>query len=224
MEIAINNLFINSASRERMESNEAGKQQNLLTEVASGDSKAFEELTKKYGNLIWSIARRYLSNQAEAEDAVQEIFLALWQSASRFDAKKGSEITFIATIARRRLIDGLRKNNKHKILQSIDDVMSEDVFRQKSTLEKKLEELQLKVSELQAENDLYEDERRKAELEKKDQELLSLSIYQGYSHVEIAKLLNLPLGTVKTKIRRNLMKIREKIKHSKINVTKIYHG
>ena len=210
MEIAINNLFINSASRERMESNEAGKQQNLLTEVASGDSKAFEELTKKYGNLIWSIARRYLSNQAEAEDAVQEIFLALWQSASRFDAKKGSEITFIATIARRRLIDGLRKNNKHKILQSIDDVMSEDVFRQKSNLEKNAE-LSLAIGILET-------------LEKKDQELLSLSIYQGYSHVEIAKLLNLPLGTVKTKIRRNLMKIREKIKHSKINVTKIYHG
>ena len=210
MEIAINNLFINSASRERMESNEAGKQQNLLTEVASGDSKAFEELTKKYGNLIWSIARRYLSNQAEAEDAVQEIFLALWQSASRFDAKKGSEITFIATIARRRLIDGLRKNNKHKILQSIDDVMSEDVFRQKSNLEKNAE-LSLAIGILET-------------LEKKDQELLSLSIYQGYSHVEIAKLLNLPLGTVKTKIRRNLMKIREKIKDNKMNVTKIYHG
>ena len=210
MEIAINNLFINSASRERMESNEAGKQQNLLTEVASGDSKAFEELTKKYGNLIWSIARRYLSNQAEAEDAVQEIFLALWQSASRFDAKKGSEITFIATIARRRLIDGLRKNNKHKILQSIDDAMSEDVFRQKSNLEKNAE-LSLAIRILET-------------LEKKDQELLSLSIYQGYSHVEIAKLLNLPLGTVKTKIRRNLMKIREKIKDDKMNVTKIYHG
>ena len=193
-----------------MESNEAGKQQNLLTEVASGDSKAFEELTKKYGNLIWSIARRYLSNQAEAEDAVQEIFLALWQSASRFDAKKGSEITFIATIARRRLIDGLRKNNKHKILQSIDDAMSEDVFRQKSNLEKNAE-LSLAIRILET-------------LEKKDQELLSLSIYQGYSHVEIAKLLNLPLGTVKTKIRRNLMKIREKIKDDKMNVTKIYHG
>ena len=95
-------------------------------------------------------------------------------------------------------------------MQSIDDVMSEDVFRQKSNLEKNAE-LSLAIGILET-------------LEKKDQELLSLSIYQGYSHVEIAKLLNLPLGTVKTKIRRNLMKIREKIKRSKINVTKIYHG
>jgi len=210
MEIAIKNLFINSVSKDRMENTEAENQKNLLTEVATGDSKSFEELTKKYGNLIWSIARRYLSNQAEAEDAVQEIFLALWQSASRFDANKGSEITFIATIARRRLIDGLRKNNKHKILQSIDDSISHDVFQQKSNLEKNAE-LSLAIGILET-------------LEKKDQELLSLSIYQGYSHVEIAKLLNLPLGTVKTKIRRNLMKIREKIKGGKMTVRDFYHG
>ena len=190
--------------------NGAENRKNLLAEVATGDSKAFEELTKKYGNLIWSIARRYLSNQAEAEDAVQEIFLALWQSASRFDANKGSEITFIATIARRRLIDGLRKNNKHKILQSIDDAISDEVFKQKSNLEKNAE-LSLAIGILET-------------LEKKDQELLSLSIYQGYSHVEIAKLLNLPLGTVKTKIRRNLMKIREKIKGGKMTVRDFYHG
>ena len=210
MEIAIKNLFINSVSNDRMETTEAENRKNLLAEVATGDSKAFEELTKKYGNLIWSIARRYLSNQAEAEDAVQEIFLALWQSASRFDANKGSEITFIATIARRRLIDGLRKNNKHKILQSIDDSISDDVFQQKSNLEKNAE-LSLAIGILET-------------LEKKDQELLSLSIYQGYSHVEIAKLLNLPLGTVKTKIRRNLMKIREKIKGGKMTVRDFYHG
>ena len=210
MEIAIKNLFINSVSKDRMENTEAENQKNLLTEVATGDSKSFEELTKKYGNLIWSIASRYLSNQAEAEDAVQEIFLALWQSASRFDANKGSEITFIATIARRRLIDGLRKNNKHKILQSIDDAISNDVFKQKSNLEKNAE-LSLAIGILDT-------------LEKKDQELLSLSIYQGYSHVEIAKLLNLPLGTVKTKIRRNLMKIREKIKGGKMTVRDFYHG
>tara|TARA_B100001245_G_scaffold56740_1_gene38656 strand:+ start:1784 stop:2416 length:633 start_codon:yes stop_codon:yes gene_type:complete len=210
MEIAIKNLFINSAANDRMETTEAENRKNLLAEVATGDSKAFEELTKKYGNLIWSIARRYLSNQAEAEDAVQEIFLALWQSASRFDANKGSEITFIATIARRRLIDGLRKNNKHKILQSIDDSISNDVFQQKSNLEKNAE-LSLAIGILET-------------LEKKDQELLSLSIYQGYSHVEIAKLLNLPLGTVKTKIRRNLMKIREKIKGGKMTVRDFYHG
>ena len=210
MEIAIKNLFINSVSNDRMETTEAENRKNLLAEVATGDSKAFEELTKKYGNLIWSIARRYLSNQAEAEDAVQEIFLALWQSASRFDANKGSEITFIATIARRRLIDGLRKNNKHKILQPIDDSISNDVFQQKSNLEKNAE-LSLAIGILET-------------LEKKDQELLSLSIYQGYSHVEIAKLLNLPLGTVKTKIRRNLMKIREKIKGGKMTVRDFYHG
>ena len=95
-------------------------------------------------------------------------------------------------------------------MQSIDDSITDDVFKQKSNLEKNAE-LSLAIGIIES-------------LDKKDQELLSLSIYQGYSHVEIAKLLNLPLGTVKTNIRRNLMKIREKIKGGKMNVTKIYHG
>jgi RNA polymerase sigma-70 factor (ECF subfamily) len=178
--------------------------------VASGDPEAFEELINKYGNLIWSIARRYLSNQNEAEDAVQEIFVALWQSAGRFDPNKASEITFISMITRRRLIDNLRKNNKHKVLKSIEDSLSDDVFSQKSNLEENAE-ISLVIRALK-------------KLDIQDQELLSLSIYQGYSYLEIAKLLNLPLGTVKTKIRRNLMKIRDDIKRINTKVKHLYHG
>jgi len=184
--------------------------ENLLAKVASGNPEAFEELINKYGNLIWSIARRYLSKQNEAEDAVQEIFVALWQSAGRFDPNKASEITFISMITRRRLIDNLRKNNKHKVLKSIEDSLSDDVFSQKSNLEENAE-ISLVIRALK-------------KLDIQDQELLSLSIYQGYSHLEIAKLLNLPLGTVKTKIRRNLMKIREDIKRINTKVKHLYHG
>lgn len=184
--------------------------ENLLSKVANGNPEAFEKLINKYGNLIWSIARRYLSNQDEAEDAIQEIFVALWQSAGRFDPNKASEITFISMIARRRLIDNLRKNNKHKVLKSIEDSLSDDVFSQKSNLERNAE-ISLVVKALK-------------KLDIQDQELLSLSIYQGYSHLEIAKLLNLPLGTVKTKIRRNLMKIRDEIKRVNTRVKNFNHG
>ena len=184
--------------------------ENLLSKVANGNPEAFEKLINKYGNLIWSIARRYLSNQDEAEDAIQEIFVALWQSAGRFDPNKASEISFISMIARRRLIDNLRKNNKHKVLKSIEDSLSDDVFSQKSNLERNAE-ISLVVRALK-------------KLDIQDQELLSLSIYQGYSHLEIAKLLNLPLGTVKTKIRRNLMKIRDEIKRVNTRVKNYYHG
>lgn len=113
-------------------------------------------------------------------------------------------------ITRRRLIDNLRKNNKHKVLKSIEDSLSDDVFSQKSNLEENAE-ISLVIRALK-------------KLDIQDQELLSLSIYQGYSHLEIAKLLNLPLGTVKTKIRRNLMKIRDDIKRINTKVKHLYHG
>ena len=210
LELIINNLSIKDTAESGMANTNPKANENLLAKVASGNPEAFEELINKYGNLIWSIARRYLSNQNEAEDAVQEIFVALWQSAGRFDPNKASEITFISMIARRRLIDNLRKNNKHKVLKSIEDSLSDDVFSQKSNLERNAE-ISLVVRALK-------------KLDIQDQELLSLSIYQGYSHLEIAKLLNLPLGTVKTKIRRNLMKIRDEIKRVNTRVKNYYHG
>jgi len=210
LELIINNLSIKDTAESGMANTNPKANENLLAKVASGNPEAFEELINKYGNLIWSIARRYLSNQNEAEDAVQEIFVALWQSAGRFDPNKASEITFISMITRRRLIDNLRKNNKHKVLKSIEDSLSDDVFSQKSNLEENAE-ISLVIRALK-------------KLDIQDQELLSLSIYQGYSHLEIAKLLNLPLGTVKTKIRRNLMKIREDIKRINTKVKHLYHG
>ncbi|HJL81372.1 MAG TPA: sigma-70 family RNA polymerase sigma factor [Gammaproteobacteria bacterium] len=210
MELIINNLSIKDTAESGMANTNPKANENLLAKVASGNPEAFEELINKYGNLIWSIARRYLSNQNEAEDAVQEIFVALWQSAGRFDPNKASEITFISMITRRRLIDNLRKNNKHKVLKSIEDSLSDDVFSQKSNLEENAE-ISLVIRALK-------------KLDIQDQELLSLSIYQGYSHLEIAKLLNLPLGTVKTKIRRNLMKIRDDIKRINTKVKHLYHG
>jgi len=210
LELIINNLSIKDTAESGMANTNPKANENLLAKVASGNPEAFEELINKYGNLIWSIARRYLSNQNEAEDAVQEIFVALWQSAGRFDPNKASEITFISMITRRRLIDNLRKNNKHKVLKSIEDSLSDDVFSQKSNLEENAE-ISLVIRALK-------------KLDIQDQELLSLSIYQGYSHLEIAKLLNLPLGTVKTKIRRNLMKIRNDIKRINTKVKHLYHG
>ena len=210
LELIINNLSIKDTAESGMANTNPKANENLLAKVASGNPEAFEELINKYGNLIWSIARRYLSKQNEAEDAVQEIFVALWQSAGRFDPNKASEITFISMITRRRLIDNLRKNNKHKVLKSIEDSLSDDVFSQKSNLEENAE-ISLVIRALK-------------KLDIQDQELLSLSIYQGYSHLEIAKLLNLPLGTVKTKIRRNLMKIREDIKRINTKVKHLYHG
>jgi RNA polymerase sigma-70 factor (ECF subfamily) len=183
---------------------------SILFSLAKEEVGAFEKLVDQYGNLIWSIARRYLSNQTEAEDAVQEVFIAIWKSAGRFDPNKASEITFVSMIARRRLIDHVRKIYRHKKLEPIDNCFDDDALQTKSILDQSTD---VKIIS-EAINQFAEE----------DKELLSLSIYQGYSHSEISKLMNIPLGTVKTKLRRNLIKLREifnQDQHSVVSINNV---
>ena len=83
----------------------------LLQRIAAGDPSAVEGCLAKYRGLVWSIARRFAGNYADAEDAVQEVFIELWRHAARFDPALASESTFIGTIARRRLIDRKRRQS-----------------------------------------------------------------------------------------------------------------
>ena len=80
----------------------------LLSRVAKGDTAAIDECLDRYGGLVWSLARRLSPTTADAEDAVQEIFIDLWRSAGRYSEQLGEEVTFVSTLARRRLIDRLR--------------------------------------------------------------------------------------------------------------------
>ena len=168
---------------------------SILARIAAGEDGSFELLIEKYGNLVWSIGKKFLYRQSDVEDAVQEVFISIWKSADKFDPSKAKEITFISMIARRRFIDHLRKISKHKNLESIDEDNSRHKLYKESILNESTD-LQLIKNAIK-------------NLDIDDQELLNLSIYQGYSHSEISKLLNLPLGTVKTKIRRNLLKLKE---------------
>ena len=80
---------------------EARVSESLLEKIASGHRSAVSDCVNRYGGLVWSLARRFTATQADAEDAVQEIFISLWKSAERFDSSKSSEMTFVAMIARR---------------------------------------------------------------------------------------------------------------------------
>jgi len=88
--------------------------ESLLQRVAAGDTRAVAQCIDQFGGLVWSLARRLVS-ASEAEDAVQEVFIQLWKNASRFDPSIASETTFVAMVARRRLIDRRRRNaRQHK--------------------------------------------------------------------------------------------------------------
>ena len=176
---------------------------SILARIADDENGSFELLIEKYGNLVWSIGKKFLYRQSDVEDAVQEVFIAIWKSANKFDANKAKEITFVSMIARRRFIDHLRKISKHKNLESIDDDNRGHQLYKESILNESTD-LQLIKNAIKS-------------LDIDDQELLNLSIYQGYSHSEISKLLNVPLGTVKTRIRRNLIKLKEVFETNETN-------
>ena len=167
----------------------------ILDSIAKNHPGSFEMLIEKYGNLVWSIGKKFLGNQSDLEDAVQEVMIAIWKSADKFDANKASEITFVSMIARRRFIDYLRKITKHKSEDSMDDDNNNIHLYKESFLNEETD-LALVKSAIE-------------DLDTDDQELLNLSVYQGYSHSEISEILDIPLGTVKTRIRRNLMKLKD---------------
>lgn len=173
--------------------------ETILQRIAAKDRSAVQECLDTYGGLVWSLARRILPDVNEAEDAVQEIFIEIWKTAERFDESKSSETTYVAMIARRRLIDRLRKTTRQPDVDSFEDILVEPS-------ENEDEMLQLNVEAKQAAEAMRD-------LRPEQQKVLQLSIVQGYSHQEIADALKMPLGTVKTHARRGLIEVREALKN-----------
>ena len=169
--------------------------QTILQRIAGGDQGAVQECLKSYGGLVWSLARRMLRNTEDAEDAVQEIFLDVWKNAERFDPGQASETTFIAMIARRRLIDRIRHVQRRISADSLDDVLAEPSVRSDRTLQTNVE--------------AREAAKALDQLRPEQRQVLQLSIVQGLSHQEIADATGMPLGTVKTHARRGILQVRE---------------
>lgn len=167
----------------------------ILPRIAQGDENAVAECMNQYGNLVWMLAKKYTQTIEDAEDAVQEIFLEIWQNAARFDCAKASEITFISLIARRRLIDRLRKVYRQPNIQNIDEVFEVQPNNFETKIHTQIEAKKAVVA--------------MSEVRSEQRELMLLTIFDGMSHGEIAEKTNLPLGTVKTHIRRGFESVRK---------------
>ncbi len=139
------------------------------------------------------MARRFSPTTADAEDAVQDVFVAVWQAARRFDADKGDEATFVTMIARRRLIDRLRQQPDAEFVDVVDDLPGTN------------------AAEAEGSADVRAVSQAIKQLESPQREALLLSVYAGFSHAAIAQRLELPLGTVKTHVRRGMQKVRDQL-------------
>jgi RNA polymerase sigma-70 factor (ECF subfamily) len=176
----------------------------VLQRIANGDSAAVRECIEEYGGLIWSLARRLTRTPSDAEDATQEIFLDIWRSAGRFDAAQGSVKVFIAMIARRRLIDRLRKSTSEPPMDPVE-VLDVIAWSDPGTAS----EVSVEAEQASRALQLLRPEQR---------QVLELGLLHGLSQSEIATRLGMPLGTVKSFMRRGLIAVRE---HMNIDVSNV---
>lgn len=144
---------------------------------------------------MWALARRYEPDSAAAEDAVQEVFLDIWKFADRYDPHISPESTFVAMIARRRLIDRARQRNRK--IPTV--VIKED----DAPVGPPADDAVTRADEANAIR------RRMEEISPEQRAVLELAIDRGLSQAEIAQQLRMPLGTVKALARRGLMRLRE---------------
>jgi RNA polymerase sigma-70 factor (ECF subfamily) len=172
----------------------------LMHRVARGEEEAVAELYDRFGTLVYKVARQFLPSQAEAEDAVQEIFVRLWQTAERYDPRRAKLVTWVMLIARRHLIDRIRRN----AVRPGTSVLEADVSRTSA--------------EHGPDRSAQEDEqrtklrRRIAELPELQRIVIERAYLQGYTLREVSEQLNAPLGTVKSALSRGLERLRERSK------------
>lgn len=168
--------------------------EDILPLVATGRSDAVEECIDRYGGLIRGMARRFLSSAADVDDAVQDVFVALWRHAERFDPTVAAEATFVAMITRRRLIDRRRRSARHDETVALSqgaEVLEAPRVTSAPELADEVERVHGALRQLG-------DERRR---------VLEMSIH-GHTHLAIAARLGLPIGTVKSHARRALLHVR----------------
>jgi RNA polymerase sigma-70 factor (ECF subfamily) len=172
-----------------------GMKEPLLPRIAAGESSAVRECLDRYGGLVWSLARRFLTNPSDVEDAVQEIFVDLWRNAGRYDPHQAAEATFVTLLARRRLIDRRRRDMRRPAGQALPETLASNQAEAPQRVEVQDEANRA----LRAMQELREDQRK----------VLQMAICQGLTHEEISQATGLPLGTVKTHVRRGLIRMRE---------------
>lgn len=164
---------------------------SLLARVARGDELAARRCIERYAPLVSTMARRFFGSGPDAEDATQDIFLELWRCAARFDATTASEAAFVVMIARRRLIDRARSLKRNRATVDIDE---------------------LSIPSGDATADRYVEARAAArvlaELDEGPRKAVVLSVVHGMPHGEIAEALGMPLGSVKSHIRRTFLLLR----------------
>ena len=173
--------------------------ENLLEQIADGDQVAFGILYDEVSPRVFGLIRRLLVDHAQSEEVTQEVFLEIWQNASRYERSKGGASTWILTMAHRRAVDRIRSSQAGRdrdVKIGIRDFVS-DYDNVADTVETTIEHERVKEA--------------MAQLTELQRQAVSLAYYGGYSHSEVAAMLSVPIGTVKTRLRDGMIRLRDEL-------------
>ncbi len=167
----------------------------LLSAVAAGDRQAFSDLYQQTSRLLYAIALRITRQAEQADEAVSETFLQVWRQASRFDPERGGAVAWLTVICRSRALDALRQRRQR------DGLMTR--------LADELPGAEPCAAHLLASVELNSDlHAALSQLQEQQRQLVGLAYFRDYSHSELARSTGLPLGTVKSQLRRAVDKLR----------------
>lgn len=169
---------------------------NLLGQVADGDRQAFQDIYNLTSAKLFGVCLRILNDRQASEDALQEAYVKIWRSAGRFDAKRASPITWLATIARNTAID--RKRSGGNRIMVSDDAIKEMASDERSALEN-----------LESQEDTNVLNKCLDSLEARQRNVIRTAFFEGHSYNELAQKLDKPLGTVKSWVRRGLKRLKD---------------
>ena len=194
-------LVLVASETERSEEVESSREQRtnetLLARIATGDEAAFGALYDELAPRVLGLVRRLLVDSAQSEEVTQEIFLEIWQNAPRYEPSKGGATTWIFTMAHRRAVDRIRSSQAGRnrdVRIGIRD-FENDYDNVADTVETTVENERVKKAMFQ--------------LTELQRQAITLAYYGGYSHSEVAEKLQVPLGTVKTRLRDGMIRLRD---------------
>lgn len=172
----------------------------LLQQIARGDRRSFEALYDRFSGVLFSTAYRVLNNREAAEDVLQDVFVQIWDKAPLYDPSRGKPLTWAITLTRNKSIDRLRSTQRRNRL-------SDELEQEAESLEQFDDKSSVEVVEAMEKGKLVRAAIGK--LSPDQREAIELAFFSGLTQTEIAERLQEPLGTIKARIRRGLMKLRE---------------
>ena len=171
----------------------------LVEGIATGDQSAFSELYDRTAPRVLGLIKRVLIDHSQSEEVAQEVFLEIWKTATRFEASRGKAMTWILTMAHRRAIDRVRASQAGRDRdERIGKRDTETDYDQVS-----------ETAEIRIEHERVK--RAMARLTELQRDAIALAYYGGYSHAEVAEILSVPLGTVKTRLRDGMIRLRDEM-------------